>query len=463
MQQEIQQETQTDREKKPGDILKSLAAADDADGLRKYVKSIGVNETFSAVLRLSADDRELVLTTLSAADAADFIEEIPNQHAAEMIQKLSAADAASILSAMQSQDQVDVIGGLKDGHAEAVLAEMSPHDAATVERLSRYAPDSAGGLMMDEVIAYPEDSTAGDVIAGLGGERDRQPSSLGMYVYVISGSGKLSGVVELHSLILSSHSSPIAFICKPCLSVAEDASLTELDEFFDQHPFLAVPVVDARRHLVGVVHRQHVAEALADNAAATYRKSQGIIGGDEIRSQPLLLRSGRRVSWLSLNIVLNIISASVIALYQDTLSAVIALAVFLPIVSDMSGCSGNQAVAVSMRELALGIIKPYEIMRVWLKEVSVGCINGVILGLLLAGVAMLWKGNPYLGLVVGVALAVNTVIAVSIGGTVPLILKRFGKDPAVASGPILTTVTDMCGFFLILSLAAMLLPQLSVG
>jgi len=449
-------------EQKSREVLMSLAEADDAEQLKEYVKSIGVNETFSAILRLSADDREKVLTTLSAEDAADFIEGIPDQHAAEMIQKLSAVDAASILSKMESQDQADVIGELKADSAKAVLAEMHPDAAATVDRLSRYDPNSAGGLMMSEFIAYSEDTTAGEVIADLG-EQQKQPSTLGTYVYVTSKSRKLSGVVELHSLVLSSHSSPIAFICKPCLSVAEDASLSELDAFFDRYAFLSVPVVDRHNRLVGVVHRQHVAEALADHAAATYRKSQGIIGGDEIRSQPLLLRSGRRVSWLSLNIVLNIISASVIALYQDTLTAVIALAVFLPIVSDMSGCSGNQAVAVSMRELALGITKPYEIMHVWLKEVSVGCINGVILGLLLAGVAMLWKGNPWLGMVVGVALALNTIIAVSIGGTVPLILKRMGKDPAVASGPILTTVTDMCGFFLILSLASLMLPHLTVS
>ena len=126
----------------------------------------------------------------------------------------------------------------------------------------------------------------------------------------------------------------------------------------------------------------------------------------------------------------------------------------------MSGCSGNQAVAVSMRELSLGIVKPNEVLRVWWQEVEVGLINGIALGCLLAGAAILWKGNPYLGLVVGAALAINTLVAVSIGGTVPLLLKRFGVDPAVASGPILTTVTDMCGFFLVLSFATVMLPRL---
>ena len=175
---------------------------------------------------------------------------------------------------------------------------------------------------------------------------------------------------------------------------------------------------------------------------------------------PVLTRSWRRLSWLSINIVLNIIAASVIAFYEDTLTAVIALAVFLPIVSDMSGCSGNQAVAVSMRELTLGAALPRDVLRVWRKEVIVGLINGMALGTLLGFAAWLWKGNAILGLVVGAALAVNTVIAVSIGGTVPLVLKRFKLDPAVASGPLLTTVTDMCGFFLLLGLASMVLPSI---
>ena len=149
-----------------------------------------------------------------------------------------------------------------------------------------------------------------------------------------------------------------------------------------------------------------------------------------------------------------------IALYEETLTAVIALAVFLPIVSDMSGCSGNQAVAVSMRELTLGATDPKDVARVWGKELAVGLINGSVLGVLLGFAAWVWKGNLTLSLVIGAALALNTVLAVSIGGTVPLLLKRLNVDPAVASGPLLTTITDMCGFFLVLSLASLVLPSL---
>ena len=136
-------------------------------------------------------------------------------------------------------------------------------------------------------------------------------------------------------------------------------------------------------------------------------------------------RSSRRLSWLSVNIALNVVAASVIAVYQETLSAVIVLAVFLPIISDMSGCSGNQAVAVSIRELTLGVIRPRDVLRVFWKEGIVGLVNGSVLGALLGSVAWLWQGNLLLGFVVGGALMANTLIAVLLGGAIPLILRGF--------------------------------------
>ena len=188
-------------------------------------------------------------------------------------------------------------------------------------------------------------------------------------------------------------------------------------------------------------------------------KTSGLVE-DELRSMPTLLRARRRLSWLTVNIGLNILAASIISSYEETLAAVIALAVFLPMVSDMSGCSGNQAVAVSLRELSIGVTRPSDLWRIWRKEVSVGLVNGLALGVLIGLVAWLWKGNPWIGLVVGLALALNTLVAVSVGGLVPLVLKARQIDPAVASGPMLTTITDMVGFFLVLSIATALMPQL---
>ena len=444
----------------PWERLEALAAARNRRGLEAYLEEIGPSETFRALLRLELDARERVLTTLSPEDAADLIEEIPDEHAADLIEELPAPDAASILNEMESDDQADVLASMDPEDAEAILAHMAPEEAEDVRRLMPYARDVAGGLMVTEYVAYPENAEVGTVIDDLS-RRAEEGLSPETHAYVVSPAGGLVGRLDLHSLVLSRRQARLAAVVRPSPYVAADMALEDLEDFFERSERDSVPVVDARQMLIGVVHQEDVARAMSERAEQDYLKTQGIVGGDEIRTLPVAVRARRRQSWLSVNIVLNIIAASVIALYEDTLSAVIALAVFLPIVSDMSGCSGNQAVAVSIRELSLGITKPFELLRVWLQEIKVGVINGVVLGVLLGLAAQLWKGNPWLGLVVGGALAVNTMVAVSLGGVVPLVLKRLRFDPATSSGPILTTVTDMFGFFLVLSFATLLLPQLT--
>jgi len=445
----------------PWERLEALAQAGDAKGLEAYVESIGPSEVFRALLRLDPAARERVLTTLSPEEAADLIEEIPEEHAADLIEELEVKDAASIVSEMESDDQVDVLANLDPADAEAILARMSPEDARHARITLPYPRDVAGGLMVTEFLSYADTATVRDVIEDLN-RRSEEGLAQDLHAYVVSGAGRLIGTLDLRGLMLARRDTLLAQLLKPSAQMKADATLDELESFFEREHDAAVPVVDPHQGLLGVVRREDVAEELAARAENDHRKMQGIVGGDEIRSLPLTVRSRRRLSWLSVNILLNIVAASVIAAYEETLAAAIALAVFLPIVSDMSGCSGNQAVAVSIRELSLGITKPFELLRVWLQEIKVGLINGLILGTLLALAAILWKGNPWLGLVVGGALAVNTLVAVSIGGTVPLVLKRLKLDPAVASGPILTTVTDMCGFFLVLSFAAAILPRLAV-
>jgi magnesium transporter len=444
----------------PWEQMQALAQAGNVRGLEAYLDLIGPSEAFRALLRLEPEARERVLTTLSPDEAADLIEEIPDEHAADLIEELPVKEAASILNEMESDEQADVLARLDPARSEAILASMAPEEAADARRLLPYQRDVAGGLMMTEYLCYPEDKLVGDVIDDLS-QRAEEGTRRDVHAYVVSATGRLIGQLDLRDLVLSRRATQLSDVLRASPYVALDATLDELEVFFQRDPRFAVPVVDAHLKLVGVVRHEDVERAISERAESDYLKTQGIIGGDEIRSLPVTVRSRRRLSWLSVNILLNMIAASVIALYEDTLSAAIALAVFLPIVSDMSGCSGNQAVAVSIRELSLGITKPFEVMRVWLQEIKVGLINGLVLGSLLALAAVLWKGNPWLGVVVGCALAANTLVAVSLGGIVPLLLKRFKFDPATASGPILTTVTDMCGFFMVLSFATAMLPRLS--
>lgn len=451
-------------DEQPWEMLTELAEAGEAESLERFLDTLPPGEQAHSISRLSEDQQCQVFETLRPDDAADLLSRLPDAQAVGLIQHLSPDTAARIVEEMPSDEQADLIGGLEDEQAEAILDRMDPLEAAAARTLVRYEDDTAGGLMITEFLRFPETATAGQVIDDLAAGAETYRDFDVQYAYICDLEGRLSGVLRLRDLLLAGRSRAVReiMIHEP-LSVTHDTSLDNLVELLDQHHFLGVPVTDQAGRFLGVVRRTAVDEAWSARHDADYMKSQGIPSGEELRSMPLAIRARRRLAWLSINVVLNIMAASVIALFQDTLSSVIALAVFLPIISDMSGCSGNQAVAVSMRELSLGLVLPSEAMRVWLKEVTIGLINGLVLGTLIGLGGWLWQGNIYLGLVIGSALGLNTVIAVSIGGVVPLLLRRFGFDPAVASGPLLTTVTDMCGFFLVLGMATLLLSQLTAS
>ena len=452
----------TTEEQRPWKELERLVEEPDAQRMEAFLDALPDGEAALAVSRLSEEDQTLLLTTLDPEEAADLVEQMPDAQAVEMIERLEPAAAAAIVDELPSDEQADLLNDLDRADAEAIIEKMAPAEARDARELVLYADDVAGGLMVKEFLSFPRDSTVADVLADMQANAETYQDYDVQYAYVTAEKNRLVGVLRLRDLLLARRSKTISSMMIGDPQTVPDLSpLDDLRATFDCHHFYGVPVINGAGALVGVVRRADVEEALADRTDNDYLKSQGIVGGEELRTMPLLLRARRRLGWLSINIVLNIIAASIIALYQETLTAVIALAVFLPIISDMSGCSGNQAVAVTMRELTLGLVRPTELAWVWLKEISVGVINGAVLGLLVAAAAWIWKGNAYLGLVVGSAMAANTLIAVSIGGTVPLVLRRFNMDPALASGPILTTITDMCGFFLVLSFAAALLPLLT--
>ncbi len=442
---------------KSGDTLQAALDASDGEQIAEIVDNISSHEALRQVSLMESTDRDELMTLLAPDAAAELIEEAPAELAVTMIESLDSTVAAKIMEELHSDTQADIVQDLEAKDSEAILAEMEIESADNLRMLSQYDPDTAGGLMELEAFTFQIHETVSAVLKRLI-EDDSFERHRGQHPYIVDETGKLVGVVSLRDMLRSKRAAKLTDILHEPISVLAETSQEELVDLFDENPFLGMPVVDASGILLGVVSRLELAEAQLERAEHESRSRQQV--GDELRSMPTLLRSRRRLMWLSSNIVLNIIAASVISSYEETLAAMITIAIFLPMVSDMSGCSGNQAVGVSMRELSLGLTRPIDVFHVLKKELAVGIINGIVLGILIGMVAWVWKGNAYLGLVIGLALAINTVISVSIGGTIPLILKHFRIDPAVASGPLLTTVTDMAGFFLVLSLATFFLPQL---
>jgi magnesium transporter len=443
-------------------LLIDAVEAGDVEAAHDILDAATVDDQRRMIGLLDTEQRDALCTMLPVGETAELIENMAEAQALDMLEEMSADPAADVLEELGPDVSGDLLRELDEGSSEAILAEFDDTEESDEirERVS-YAWDSAGGLMSDRVVSFRETTTVAEVLTELGEHAEDYTDDEVQYFYVVDGAGALKGVLALRNLVLGRRSLEIGkLMIKDPASVPVDMELEELHDIFESKNYLAFPVVDGASKLLGIVTRDAMQEAMSETQTDSYLKASGIVGGEELRSMPLKERCIRRLAWLGPNILLNLLAASIIASYEDTLQAVIALAVFLPMVSDMSGCSGNQAVAVSIRELTLGIIQPRDYIRVLFKEIWLGLNNGVVLGIVLGTLAAVWKGNVFLGMVIGGALMLNTILSVAIGGLVPLLLKRFKVDPALASGPILTTCTDMSGFFLVLSLANMSMSNL---
>jgi len=345
--------------------------AHDGERLTALLEPLSLAEALRELLQLAPDKRCDALMQISPDLAADLIEEAPHEMGADMMEALDTTRAVEVMDEMGSNVQADLIGDMEEEEAEAILSQMDIEDAADVRRLVEYDNDSAGGLMKSEVFKFYDTQTVSSVLKQVASGDEDFERYRGQHPYVLDSEGRPVGVVSLRGLLTAKREAPLTSIMVEPLTVEVTATLSELENLFAKHLFLGVPVVEATGKLAGVVSRSAVAEALLERAEIQNLRRQGVVG-DELRSMPTWLRSRRRLAWLSANIVLNIIAASVISAYEETLTAVIAIAIFLPMVSDMSGCSGNQAVGVTMRELSLGLVRPVDAARVWLKEIRVG-------------------------------------------------------------------------------------------
>lgn len=446
------------------DTLRLMLSEGDAEALQEWVETLTPGELARTIGELEHDEQIHLMHALGPEAAADLLDDLPDELSADLLEEIPVGQAAAIVEELDSDDRADVLAEMEDEDAAAILDALPPVEAEQARELLSYPSDTAGGVMIKEFVAYLVGTTVGEVLEDLRGNREEYGYFDVRYFYVTDQEGVLKGVLRLRDLVLSSPELPIEKIMIPSPRVVNvDDDLQSLQYLLETNHFSALPVVDNNGQILGVVIEKEVLEAARKRMNKTLLRLAGVLGGEELRSMPLLPRAMRRFCWLLLIMGLSFVAASVIAVYESTLQQMIALAVFLPIVSNMTGCAGNQSIALSMREMTIGVINPLDLMYVALNEVKVGLLNGVALGVILGVVGYLWKGMPELGVIVGLALMLNTIVGVCLGGTLPLLLKRLRLDPAIASGPILTTILDTGGFFIVLSLAALSLKWFGAG
>lgn len=451
----------TDQAADPVERLGELVQAGATHEVVVFLRELPPEDTAYTIAHLDDADRTRMFSLLAGDEpefAADLMEHFDDAHAADIVGDLHPEAAAAIVDEMDSDEQADVLSELHADDAEAILGEMSPEEAIDTRRRMRYDDDTAGGLMVTEYLAYSGSMPVEEVADDLRNNSEKYGEYEVRYVYALHLDGSLEGVVPMRELVMTKRGTPLGHLAiHDPAQVDVDAHVDELEDLFDRIDLSAVPVVDEAKRLVGVVQRAAVQEARSEAAEQDLAKFGGILGGEELRSMPVFTRAGRRLVYLVPISGLLMLSASVINLFLDTVEKVPLLAMFMPVVSGLCGSGGGQAVAVSMREISLGLIKPADVVQVLKKEAAVAFINGLCLGAILLVVVWVWRGNFALGLVVGLSIPLVLTVAKCIGGCVPLLMRQVGLDPAMASVPAVTTVVDLVSFLTILLLCTLML------
>lgn len=391
--------------------------------------------------------------------AMESVSELGPERGAEVLTGRSAEEAAMLLQEIPSDDAAALIDYLPEELAQEVLELMGRRESGQVESLLEYGEQTAGRIMNPAVFALSEDLTVGEAITALQTSRDVE---MVFYLYVVDVRRHLVGVTSLRRLLLVSPETPLKRIMTPdVISVRVDTDQEEVARQVASYNLLAVPVVDEENKLVGVITVDDVIDVIKDEATEDLYRLAGV-SGDERISTPAFEALRKRLPWLGVNLGTAFMAASVVALFESTISRATALAVFMPIVAGMGGNAATQTLTVVVRGLALGELSLANARKTLIKESIVGLGNGVVLGAVAAIVAWLTKGSPMLGLLLGMAMVCNMVVAATAGTLVPLGLKALKVDPALASSVFITTFTDVVGFASFLGFATIFVRYLAI-
>lgn len=390
--------------------------------------------------------------------AAKTLRELPLELAARVADALTDERLAGVLSRLEVDDLAELVEALPEDRRHAVVSLLSATKREELGKAVRHPPGSAGRAMTTRFVGLDDSMTAQDAIDRVRALGDDTESIF--YLYVVDGTGALRGVVPIRRLVTAPPERPVReiMILDP-VCVRADARQEEAAQLVSRYNLLAIPVVDAEGRMLGVITVDDVIEVIHEEATEDLYHLAGLSDEDRVFTPPL--RSVRkRLPWMLVNLGTAFLAAWVVGLFERSLQEVVTLAIFLPIVAGMGGNGATQTLTVITRAIALGEIEFSSGLRAITKELVVGLSIGAVTGIAAAGVALLWHGNPWLGLVLFLAMIANLAIAGLVGAAVPLLLKGMKQDPALGSGVIVTTFTDCCGFFAFLGIATLFLERL---
>jgi magnesium transporter len=403
---------------------------------------------------LDERERVAVVEALPPEVSSQALVEMPEEaHAEATLAALDPERAAEIVEELEDDDAADILGELDHEKQERILSEVE--DRADVDRLLRYDEETAGGRMTSHVVTVRDTATAAEALE----EIRRQAEEVDDFseVFVVDSDRRLLGVLPLKDLVISRPERQVREIMAPAdISVPPDLDQEEVARLMARYHLSTVPVVDGAGRLLGRVTVDDVIDVVEAETTEDLLQFGGVSADEELAARwTTAVRS--RLPWLVVNLLTAFLAGGVVYFFQDTIRRAVVLAVWMPIIAGMGGNAGTQALAVTVRRLALGLIPRDLFIRVVGKEVLVGIANGLAIGLVVGMVAGLLGEGVRLGLVVFLAMTGNLLVAGFAGAFIPVVLERLGVDPAIASSIFVTTFTDVCGFLLLLGLAGLLL------
>lgn len=414
-------------------------------------------------LTLHPGEAAQILEVAPPDEGARLLEEAEPESVAGVLESLSPEAASQLLERMSASAASLVLAGLDAAQASILLGRMDPESRnellrhlprgmrAEVNEILSFPPGSAGGLMDPRVHSFRPEVRAGEAI-----ERLRRSGRTQIHdVFVVGDGGVLVGVVAVQRLALAGAGDRMESLSRPVpAKIQATAGQEEVAELLDEHPVVTLPVVDFDGRLMGVIRHKALMEAFELEATADVQSMVGA-GKEERALSSVSFAVRKRLPWLQINLATAFLAAAVVGLFEDTIARFTALAVLLPVVAGQSGNTGSQALAVTLRGLALREVRLSHWLRVSLKEAGVGAINGVAVALVTALGVFVWSGSAGLCFVIALAMVLSMSIAGITGALIPMVLTAAGQDPAQSSSIVLTTVTDISGFMSFLGLATL--------
>lgn len=435
-------------------IHSALEVADSAAAVRKLTE-LHPSDRSELFNRLERDQQELLFPEFDSQIQAELLEKVPEEVAASLAENMATADLADVLDEVSPNIAADILGDIATEKAAPTLEQME--DAETVRPLLEHEDDTAGGIMTPEFVAIRVHMTVGGVIDFLKHAAKDVPSTY--YLYVVDEQKKLVGVLGLRELILANHESSVeSIMMTKVFKVTEGTDQEEVAATMKKYRLTILPVVDSTGVLKGVVTQRELVEVIEEEATEDIYRLASISSGDVQFWSPMPLLIKKRLPWLYVNLGTAFLAASVVNLFEATIAKLAVLATFQGIVAGQGGNAGTQTLAMMVRGMALNEVRFSDAWRVLKREILTGVIHGIAVGVAVALIAWWWKGIPFLGLAIGLAMIGNMIAAGLAGTIVPLGLKALRLDPALASAVLVTTVTDCVGFALFLGLATLLLP-----